>query len=606
MSMSRRMRAWLLALDGALTILICKPAPAAPGQPTDKALAGLNSPAVADAQWTEYQADVPKTIVALQPFRLTTTVEFQTAGDHGTATLVDLSPRINSWFLLTLHWAGTDKTLSYHLENPSPKTQRLALSQAHPLGLEISAAAGPVNCALWQDPQAAVLEQARASDLPYAPLCGARLFLRNRVAGSYTHLERVTNFLRDDVWGGDRIVGFVKREFYTDAFMEKGGDKTLSHPPPVTTASAQEPPSPKIDAAFAATLVLTHNLGIEVDHGAGALLMGRWYAVRDAAGIFLSVIQPQAASVPTATGKKSTVTRLDEVEAVAVDYLVAMDLADFDLGFALGTDHPRVGWSARTLDAVRDAKLPGPDGIGSVAPLVVNGIVNPTLVGRVAATFAGGFKREHGAFHYGPLSLQNHGTHYGFVEQGVIFSKLQPQLATLMVDDAGDVRMLTWTAEDSPLIPQIKFARQNGVPLIDYDARTGTSAPGAWVNNWGAGNWSGSEDEHLRSLRAGVCLLVTSTARYLVFGYFSTATPSAMARVFEAYGCRYAMHLDMNALEHTYFALYAHKNGRIVVEHLIEGMAEVDRKGGEDLAPRFLSFPDDRDFFYLTRKQDGP
>jgi hypothetical protein len=310
--------------------------------------------------------------------------------------------------------------------------------------------------------------------------------------------------------------------------------------------------------------------------------------------------------VPTATGKKSTVNRLDEVEAVAVDYLVAMDLADFDLGFALGTDHPRVGWSARTLDAVRDAKLPGPDGIGSVAPLVVNGIVNPTLVGRVAATFAGGFKREHGAFHYGPLSLQNHGTHYGFVEQGVIFSKLQPQLATLMVDDAGDVRMLTWTAEDSPLIPQIKFARQNGVPLIDYDARTGTSAPGAWVNNWGAGNWSGSEDEHLRSLRAGVCLLVTSTARYLVFGYFSTATPSAMARVFEAYGCRYAMHLDMNALEHTYFALYAHKNGRIVVEHLIEGMAEVDRKGGEDLAPRFLSFPDDRDFFYLTRKQDGP
>ena len=70
-----------------------------------------------------------------------------------------------------------------------------------------------------------------------------------------------------------------------------------------------------------------------------------------------------------------------------------------------------------------------------------------------------------------------------------------------------------------------------------------------------------------------------------------------MARVFQAYGCRYAMHLDMNALEHTYFAVYSHTNGRIVVEHLIEGMAEVDRKGGDELAPRFLSFPDDRDFF---------
>jgi len=77
-----------------------------------------------------------------------------------------------------------------------------------------------------------------------------------------------------------------------------------------------------------------------------------------------------------------------------------------------------------------------------------------------------------------------------------------------------------------------------------------------------------------------------------------------MARVFQAYRCRYAMHLDMNALEHTYFALYTHANGRIVVQHLIEGMTEVDRKGGGDsLAPRFLSFPDDRDFFYLTRRK---
>jgi hypothetical protein len=65
------------------------------------------------------------------------------------------------------------------------------------------------------------------------------------------------------------------------------------------------------------------------------------------------------------------------------------------------------------------------------------------------------------------------------------------------------------------------------------------------------------------------------------------------------------MHLDMNALEHTYFALYTRKNGQILVQHLIEGMAEVDRKGGDELAPRFLSFPDDRDFFYVTRKKSA-
>jgi hypothetical protein len=286
--------------------------------------------------------------------------------------------------------------------------------------------------------------------------------------------------------------------------------------------------------------------------------------------------------------------------------MVALDLSRFELGFALGTDHPRVGWSERVLPTIRDSRLAGPDGIGTVAPLVVNGIVNPTLVDHVAATFAGGFKREHGAFRFGALAQRNHGTHYGFIEQGVVFSKLQPELATLFVTDDGKVQMKTWTAADEALLPHIKFARQNGVPLVEFDEKTGISSAGALVDNWGAGNWSGSDDERLRTLRAGICLQVQGETRYLVFGYFSTATPRAMARVFQAYGCRYAMHLDMNALEHTYFAVYTLKDGRIAVQHLIEGMAEVDRKGGDELAPRFLSFPDDRDFFYLTRKKGAP
>ena len=132
--------------------------------------------------------------------------------------------------------------------------------------------------------------------------------------------------------------------------------------------------------------------------------------------------------------------------------MVALDLAQFDLGFVLGTDHPRVGWSERALESVRDPRLPGPDGIGSVAPLVVNGMVSPPIVERAAATFAGGFKREHGAFRYGALAQQNHGTHYGFMEQGVVFSKLQPGLATLIIDDEAAVRMKTWTADDECIV----------------------------------------------------------------------------------------------------------------------------------------------------------
>jgi hypothetical protein len=185
-----------------------------------------------------------------------------------------------------------------------------------------------------------------------------------------------------------------------------------------------------------------------------------------------------------------------------------------------------------------------------------------------------------------------------------VLSRLQPGLATLYRTVDGTVEMKTWSVEDEVLLARIVDARQNGVPLIDYDAATGLSVPGSLVNQWGAGNWSGSSEKQLRTVRAGACMQLVGAHRFLIFGYFSTATPSAMTRVFQAYGCRYAMQLDINALEHTYFALYTHPQGQVIVQHLIQGMAEVDRKGGGDqFAPRFIGFPDDRDFFYLVRRQ---
>ncbi len=572
----------------------------------DRTFAEPNTPEVAASQWAEYQANVPKTIIELQALRRSASIDFSLPGDSGTATLIDLNPQINVWFLLTIRRRSTGQTLSYHLENPSPETQTLALSQADPYGVELTVAGHTVGCTLWPNGQATILQEAQHGDLPYAPLCADRLFLRNSVAGSYTHLERVTSFLRDHVWGGERIVGFVKDQFFRDAFVENRVTAPTSTTFPASPSLTGGPRAPELAAGYAAVAVIPTDLGIDVGVGSHALMMGRWYPARDAAGIWLSVIQPQAVGPPSFLGRKATVNALDSVEAVALDYMVAMDLSKFEVGFALGTDHPRVGWSERVLPTVRDSRLAGPDGIGTVAPLVVNGIVSPILVDQVAATFAGGFKREHGAFRYGPLAQRNNGSHYGFIEQGVVFSKLQPELATLFVTDDGKVQMKTWTAADDALLPHIKFARQNGVPLVEFDEQTGMSSAGPLVNNWGAGNWSGSDDEHLRTLRAGLCLQVSAETRYLVFGYFSTATPSAMARVFQAYGCRYAMHLDMNALEHTYFAIYTLQDGRISVQHLIQGMAEVDRKGGAELAPRFLSFPDDRDFFYLTRRKGAP
>ena len=81
-------------------------------------------------------------------------------------------------------------------------------------------------------------------------------------------------------------------------------------------------------------------------------------------------------------------------------------------------------------------------------------------------------------------------------------------------------------------------------------------------------------------------------------------TPSAMTRVFQAYGCRYAMHLDMNALEHTYLAIYPSDGKSVKIEHLISGMKVLDKNFKKRDIPRFIGFPDNRDFFYLTRKPE--
>jgi len=593
----------------------------------------------APVQMGQHEANVPKAILELQPFRRSTSEPVtDAAGRRGTVTLVELNPNSNAWFLLQLLWEDPAELRTYHLENPDPHNSHVALD-AVGHGLRITSSSKGVTCTLWPYRIAAPLEDARRSGLPYAPLCEGRLYLRNSVAGTYTRLEAVTNFLRDHVWGGDRIVNFVKEEFFRDHFAEKGAPASTAENE-ATARSSREPLPAQVEAAAAGDAIVPEHLGLDVVSresrgGQGheqSLTLGAWYAINHADGIYVSAIRPQAVADPILRGFRTRVSSLDTVEADAVDYLVAFDLAQFDLGFVLGTDHPRVDWSGRERPEMHDPRLPGPDGIGGSAPLVRTGMVSPAIAARIAVTFAGGFKREHGAFRYGDLALQNHGSHYGFIEQGAVFSKLQPGLATVYVLDDGTVGMKTWTREADSLLPRLRYARQNGVPLLEQNSRSlvapgagqagaasgpasevvsgsawrsgeDIGVPGPLVSQWGAGNWSGAANEKLRTLRSGLCVQSTATRRFLIYGYFSTATPSAMTRVFQAYGCQYAMHLDMNALEHTYLALYTREAGKLLVQHLIEGMSEVDRKGGgAQLAPRFLGFPDDRDFFYLVRR----
>ncbi|HVW69393.1 MAG TPA: hypothetical protein VHB68_10490 [Steroidobacteraceae bacterium] len=533
----------------------------------------------------------PTSIIELQPFRRVTSTH------DGAATLVDLNPNINAWFVLDVAAAGGRR--SYHLENPDPTGSRVSLDESG--GLRLQTRDGSFSCPLWSTQGVEALEAARRSALPFVPLCQEKLYLRNTVAGTYTRLEGITNFLRDHVWGGDHIVNFVREQFYRDAFLEKGRDLSSAGQVSPETAQTGAPLEAALDAGARESIV-PENLGLDVRGMERGLLLGAWYPVTGAPVIYVSVVRPGALAPSILSSFRDRVARLDAVESNAIDYLVGFDVEQLELRFALGTDHPRVDWSGRELPQMHDARLPGPDGIGSTTPLARTGMVSPANTARTVATFAGGFKREHGAFHYGALANRNHGSHYGFIEEGVVFSRLVPGLATLYALEDGSVGMKTWADSDAALLDRVRYARQNGVALIETVRPGAAGVPGPLVAQWGAGNWSGSADEQLRSLRAGVCLQQTPRRQFLIYGYFSTATPSAMARVFQAYQCQYAMHLDMNALEHTYLAVYTRQRGQLLVQHLIQGMAEVDRKGGEQWAPRFLGFPDDRDFFYVLRR----
>jgi len=567
------------------------------------ARSAIDPPEAPADQLEAYRARRPKSVLELQPFRETTRIEIQGAGGRrGAATLIDLAPHIRAWLLLTLAWEDGEREGPFHLENPAPRHQRVRLDEAFRGGLVLSSEKEEERCPLWSGTAAGALAAARSSGRVYAPLCGRRLYLRNRAEGRKTALEWTTDFLRDHVWQGEQISNFVREHFYGDAFYTAGElvarDGAVS-PEPL----AEGAPRPaQVDPARRGVHLRQGELGIELAVGEADLEAGQWYAARGVPAVFASIIRPDLVDKAIAAQQRGLVNALDEVESRALVYTLAFDLAAFDLAFEMGTEHPRVVWADRARPDMRDPTLPGPDGIDSLDPLVMTGMVVPPDRQRAVATIAGGFRRRHGAFRYSYLATRNEGSHYGFVEQGVILSKLQPGLATLVVWDDGRVELRTWTEADDARLWHVRHARQNGVPLLEPDPETGSVRPGVAVRFWGAGNWSGSQEGRLRSVRAGACLQENGERRFLLYGYFSSVTPSAMARVFAAYGCRYAIHLDMNALEHTYLALYRHEGRRLHVDHLVKGMQVLDEFDGR-VVPRFLGSADNRDFFTLLQRR---
>lgn len=537
------------------------------------------------AQEAELARDVPGSLFALNPFRNDRTV---TAADGTRYTLTSLNPDAGAWFVLEVA-PQSGRARSYHLEVAEAGETWLDLvEEGGAPALQIGRAGDVASCRPWDG---GALEAAAASDLPFAPLCDWALFLRNPVRGNRTTREAVSQFLRDNVIFGDSIVNLIKGAFYEDAFMvSSDGEDTGEEIDGVALLG---------QARLASTPQMRPYWGFDLERAEdGRVTAGSWYAVADAPGIYASAMQPgmiarEILEVPGANG-------LDGVERQADVYLVAFDLGQFELGYEVGTDHPGLEWSPRPSGSGRHWQAPGPDGFDRPDPLVFTGMLPPSLYDRVAASFTGGFKREHGAWRFGPMATYNWGHHYGFLSHGVLLSRLWPGLATLYTTHDGRVGMRTWTEDDAGMLGDLAFARQNGVALVE------DGVPGAFVTSRGGGNWSGSAEAQLRTLRAGACLRRAGGRDFLIYAYFSTATPSGMARTFQAYGCDYAMLLDMNSQELTYLAVYTRDEGGDGIEtrHLVSGMAEADPRDNGMRIPRFIAAPDNRDFFYLVRPEE--
>lgn len=550
------------------------------------------------------QGMAAKSILDLQPFRQVTSNKIKSnTGTQGTASLINLNPAVNAWFVMEVDWQDGSKS-AYHLENPQPRTEKVLFDPRYPSGVEISEGNTRYSCDLFSNKTNGPLDQARNSQAPYASLCEGRLFLRNAVTGHRTKLEAEAEFFRTQVWGGEKVA-VMFHHILEDSNREtaKLTDASGAGGAVLASGKAEDAPPPAmIDPKYAGRVLTPSGLGIPLDNARTGVAPGAWYSANGNPGVYVSLIEPQLIDGSILESYKTLVSPLDSVETSSLCYLVAFDLDRFDLGYALGTEHPSVEWSEHIQPAMKDPKLPGPDGIGTISPLVATGMVNPESVRKTVGTFTGGYKRMHGAFKSGDLATKNHGSHYGFAVDGVVFSKLEPGLATIFVLDDGSVQMKTWDPQDDAELPKINYARQNGVPLVEFDDKSQATVPGRLVNKWGPGNWSGSEEMKLRTIRAGAALLTNGKKRFLAYAVFSDATPSAMARVFQAYRCNYAMHLDMNALEHTYLALYRRVGSQLFVDYLLSGMNEVDKMDSGEEVPRFLGYPDNRDFFYVMRK----
>ena len=198
--------------------------------------------------------------------------------------LTHLNPAANAWFLLEVQRPGA-APLRWHLENPWPHGQRLLLAQQRDgVVLQLQRDGEATVCAPWREDGAA----SSPKNAAYLPLCQGRVLRRLAVGGRRTALEAATDLLRDHVWGGDRLVGFVQRQLFADRYVEHAAAAASA----AAGAKAAPPAARRRDPATPAFLSAA-GLGLALDDAPERqVAAGAWHALTGHPGVFASVYRP--------------------------------------------------------------------------------------------------------------------------------------------------------------------------------------------------------------------------------------------------------------------------------------------------------------------------
>jgi len=511
--------------------------------------------------------DLPAALISVQSKAALSTA---TTPDGTTIELADLNPSIGRWILLKLP-ALDGKARWAHLDLGQEGTSRASLSKDG--NLIITPRDGkPVVCKLDTPASRDII--AKTYSEPFTAICGGAAFIRSKPAKGYkSNIESVTDWLRSQGPMGEKLITWRK-----DLFPHAGDiAQDVSSPASVTSPRSDGPPNATL-ALGSPSSISTANLALRT--GSPKIAPGSWAPVIGAPGVWASIHAPSYAPSVFSDRKASD----------SLAYLMAIELELHDPRYSLGVDHPAVGWSSR---APAPHTSGGPDGFENIDPIDRVGMVPPWAMTQLTAVIAGGFKREHSAFKAGPLSTKNNGSHYGFVEAGVVLSKLNPGLATFFQRAGEAPQIKLWGPDDEAKgVDKLIFARQNGLPLID----NGSLGNDLDINY--LGNWSGNAEGNAQTMRSALCVAERGSKKFIIYGVFSSAVPKDMAQLLKSYGCLNAMQMDMNAPALTYAAVVVKDDkGQMRYIPLIGSMDDKNFGG----TGRFTTTPDTRDFIYFAR-----